>query len=397
MFSSSILPTPPRALYTAALGLTSLTTTLLLLRHISLHAFKSPPSAAKQWIDGPRKTLLPHLSPQEQRKLAYPPDALPGARDVDTPFGSIRVYEWGPEDGEKVLFVHGISTPSIAFANLAPRLVDGGYRVMLFDLFGRGYTDAPLAPYSALLYTSQIHLVLASSPLPWLAPSSSFHILGYSLGGGLAANFAAHFPARVRSLVAIAPAGLLRYTAMSWRTRIFYAPAVQAVMPRSWRDGVVRRILWSVGGVEREEGGVVGADEVGMAAGTGDSDGEGGDTDDGVKTYEAGRTWTAAACNQAVNESLDTHAGLPMAFVSSLQHAPIYGQEDEWRRIGCRVLMILGARDPIIRLAEYGPRFERLFGEEQRRLVVLDAGHEVPISHGKECAEAILGFWKELE
>lgn len=50
--------------------------------------------------------------------LPYPPDVLPGARDVETPYGSIRVYEWGPEDGERVLFVHGISTPVVALGDL---------------------------------------------------------------------------------------------------------------------------------------------------------------------------------------------------------------------------------------------------------------------------------------
>ncbi|KAL8667765.1 MAG: hypothetical protein Q9168_007187 [Polycauliona sp. 1 TL-2023] len=65
-------------------------------------------------IPSPLQTLLPHLSPTEKAGLPYPPDALPGARDVLSPYGSLRVYEWGPEEGRRVLMVHGISTPSIA-------------------------------------------------------------------------------------------------------------------------------------------------------------------------------------------------------------------------------------------------------------------------------------------
>ena len=64
--------------------------------------------------------------------LPYPPDALPGARDVDTPYGSVRVYEWGSETGERVLLVHGISTPSVALGDLAHELANRGYKVMLF-------------------------------------------------------------------------------------------------------------------------------------------------------------------------------------------------------------------------------------------------------------------------
>ena len=65
-------------------------------------------------IPSPLETSLPYISPSDRAKLPYPPNALPGARDVATPYGSLRVYEWGPENGRKVLMIHGISTPSIA-------------------------------------------------------------------------------------------------------------------------------------------------------------------------------------------------------------------------------------------------------------------------------------------
>ena len=64
-----------------------------------------------------------------------PTDVLPGARDVVTPYGTIRVYEWGPEYGPKVAFVHGITTPCIALGGLAHALADRGFRVLLFDLY----------------------------------------------------------------------------------------------------------------------------------------------------------------------------------------------------------------------------------------------------------------------
>jgi hypothetical protein len=82
------------------------------------------------------KPIPPPNPPKEElAQLPYPPDALPGARDVDSPYGTTRVYEWGPEDGPKVLLIHGISTPSIALADLAHRLVAKGYRVMLFGTY----------------------------------------------------------------------------------------------------------------------------------------------------------------------------------------------------------------------------------------------------------------------
>lgn len=78
------------------------------------------------------KHIIREVEGQDTKSLPYPPDALPGARDVDSPYGSIRVYEWGPENGEKILLIHGISTPSIALTDLAYKLVENGCRVMLF-------------------------------------------------------------------------------------------------------------------------------------------------------------------------------------------------------------------------------------------------------------------------
>lgn len=82
-------------------------------------------------IPSPLKSLA-NLPTEEVSKLPYPPDLFPGARDVDTPYGSIRVYEWGPESGRKVLFVHGISTPCMSLGSVAEKLVESGCRVMLF-------------------------------------------------------------------------------------------------------------------------------------------------------------------------------------------------------------------------------------------------------------------------
>lgn len=105
---------------------------LLLLRWFSTALRPNTPTN----IPSPLHTLLPRLSAEEIKQLPYPLDALPGARDVQSPYGSIRVYEWGPEDGEKILLIHGISTPSIALADLAHKLVETGCRVMLFGRWG---------------------------------------------------------------------------------------------------------------------------------------------------------------------------------------------------------------------------------------------------------------------
>jgi hypothetical protein len=86
-------------------------------------------------VPSPLSTVVPKLSVNELRNVPYPPDLFPGSRDLDTPFGSIRIYEWGPETGRKVLLVHGISTPCLSLGSVAEKLVEQGCRVMLFGKF----------------------------------------------------------------------------------------------------------------------------------------------------------------------------------------------------------------------------------------------------------------------
>jgi hypothetical protein len=85
-------------------------------------------------VRSPRSHVSDNLSKDELAKLPYPLDALPGARDVQSPAGSIRVYEFGPENGRKVLLIHGVSTPCLALGGVAHGLAEKGCRVMLFDL-----------------------------------------------------------------------------------------------------------------------------------------------------------------------------------------------------------------------------------------------------------------------
>ena len=44
----------------------------------------------------------------------------------------MRVYERGPDDGRKVVFVHGDATPCPVFSKIAEGLVRKGCRVILF-------------------------------------------------------------------------------------------------------------------------------------------------------------------------------------------------------------------------------------------------------------------------
>lgn len=122
-------------------------------------------------IPSPAETLLPGLEVKDLKELPYPPHALPGSRDVQSPYGSIRVYEWGPEDGDKVLLIHGISTPSIALTDLAYKLVRKGCRVMLFGMWQNSSRRS--RPRVTMSYP--LHLQIFFGPLELLVTARRDH------------------------------------------------------------------------------------------------------------------------------------------------------------------------------------------------------------------------------
>ncbi|GIK06560.1 hypothetical protein Aspvir_002210 [Aspergillus viridinutans] len=184
-------------------------------------------------------------------KAVYPIDAFPGSRQFKTVYGTIHVFEWGPEDGEKVLLLHCLGTPCIALGDMAKELVRKGYRVMIFDLFGRGYSDAPNdLVFDARLYTTQILLVLASSPLSWTG-TSAFHIIGFSLGGSIAVAFAAYHATMLRSVTLVCPGGLIRTSHLKPLDKILSA------IPAATVAAEVQSLVWSRVGAFASLGGIV--------------------------------------------------------------------------------------------------------------------------------------------
>ncbi|HAC59081.1 MAG TPA: hypothetical protein DCF73_12095 [Rhodobiaceae bacterium] len=157
---------------------------------------------------------------------------------LELPEGTVHYRLEGPEDGQLVVLVHGFSTPSIIWSRYFKPLTDAGYRVLAFDIYGRGLSDRPNTIYNADLFDSQLTGLLDA-----LGINRRVDIVGYSMGGGVVAIFAARHPERVRSMTLIAPAGLGKLsnerTGMLMRpligdwiirlfgTKIFYAAAAE--------------------------------------------------------------------------------------------------------------------------------------------------------------------------
>ena len=62
----------------------------------------------------------------------------------------------GPEDAQTVILVHGFSVPAYIWEPTFQMLSQAGYRVLRYDLYGRGYSDRPDTTYNSQLFGKQL-------------------------------------------------------------------------------------------------------------------------------------------------------------------------------------------------------------------------------------------------
>ena len=108
----------------------------------------------------------------------------------------------GPQTGQPVVLVHGFSVPYFIWDPTFEFLIGQGYRVLRYDLFGRGFSDRPRIRYTIDLFCKQLRDLLDT-----LEIGAPVHLLGLSMGGPIAATYATRYPGRVKRLILIDPAG----------------------------------------------------------------------------------------------------------------------------------------------------------------------------------------------
>ncbi|KAI1158161.1 Alpha/Beta hydrolase protein [Nemania serpens] len=339
-------------------------------------------------IPSPQATLIPFITAEEAATLAYPPNALPGARNVDTFYGVMRVYEWGPANGEKVLFVHGDATPCLVFSRIAQGLVDAGYRVMLFDLWGRGYSDTPLGcRHDYRLFATQILLALASSPLSWLGDGSKFSIVAFSLGGPISLSFTGAFPEAIRSLVLLGPAGLLRNLPEGYGDQLMQhpetAPSQDAIREK------VRQILGVAPSgpslnIQPDQKGVIPSD---------------------IGPFRVEKAFDMGAIFQW---QFDHHQGHVHSFQDTIRFGPLRGREDLWGKVcdiiagrtrpdsalhNSKLLVFFGRDDDVVVGKETTEDILKLLPPDHLHVEYLPGGHGFPYPNSEKITRTILSFW----
>jgi len=114
-------------------------------------------------------------------------------------------FTWhGKSRGKVIVAVHGLTTPSIVWNTMLPGLVALGYRVLTYDLYGRGLSDTPTGPQDRHYFLRQLQDLLQHEGV-----EDDVTLLGYSMGGTIVTAFAQEQPHRVAQVLLVAPSGIV--------------------------------------------------------------------------------------------------------------------------------------------------------------------------------------------
>lgn len=144
---------------------------------------------------------LPWLAERRRRPPEAYRDQAPG--QFAKLSQGVTHYQWlGGTRGPVIVCIHGLATPSPVWYAIAEGLARMGYRILIYDLYGRGFSDAPRGPQTGDFFAQQLLDLLEHQDV-----SDDLTIMGYSMGGSIATHFTSKYPSRVRRLILLASAG----------------------------------------------------------------------------------------------------------------------------------------------------------------------------------------------
>lgn len=150
--------------------------------------------------------------------------------------GQMYMLEAGPEDGPPLVLIHGLGSQGARdFEPLLPSL-SKHYRVLAFDLPGLGRSSHHNDVYSPQRYAKMMSALVARH---FDGPVA---VLGHSMGGAIALQFAGDHPEQVSRLLVLDVAGVLH-----WRE--YMREVIAGSRKTAWQRTLAgtRRALWSIG------------------------------------------------------------------------------------------------------------------------------------------------------
>lgn len=124
--------------------------------------------------------------------------------------------------GPPVVFIHGLLGSHQDWATLLDDL-SAHHRVLALDLFGHGASAKPMGDYSLGAHAATVRDLLDHLGI------GAVTLVGHSLGGGIAMQFAYLFPERVAGLVLVSSGGLGRELSLLLRAATL--PGAEWVLP----------------------------------------------------------------------------------------------------------------------------------------------------------------------
>ncbi len=106
-------------------------------------------------------------------------------------------------DGPALLLIHGIGDNSSTWREIIPHLARK-YTVIAPDLLGHGRSDKPRSDYSVAGYANGVRDLLSVLGIDRVT------VVGHSLGGGVAMQFAYQFPQLIDRLVLVSAGGVTK-------------------------------------------------------------------------------------------------------------------------------------------------------------------------------------------
>lgn len=216
-------------------------------------------------------------------------------------------------------------------------------------------------------------------------------MIGYSLGGALAADIASRIPTSIEGLILIAPGGLIRTSHITWKSRLLYSS--NGFLPEWLIERLVARRLWT--GPETTRTIEPENDARSATLNQNDDEPKGGLRSSAVYTTSHHLLlpeYVNSTASKVVDWQIQHHKGFIPAFISSIRHAPIHGQQARWtilrehieKGVGVlrRVYIVLGETDPIIVAEELVEDATAVLGKENVEVkIIKGVGHEVAISN----------------
>jgi 4,5:9,10-diseco-3-hydroxy-5,9,17-trioxoandrosta-1(10),2-diene-4-oate hydrolase len=163
-------------------------------------------------------------------------EAVPEGKYVDVGNGiTLHYHQAGTGDEGAVLFIHGSGPGASGWSNFKgnyPFLAEHGYRTIVPDTMGYGYSSKPeegtfslddvAAQYKALLDEIDVARVA---------------VVGNSQGGAIAINMALNYPQLVQKLVLMAPGGL------ETRESYMAMEGIKAMIRVLYKEGVSKETM----------------------------------------------------------------------------------------------------------------------------------------------------------